>query len=174
MLAEDFIPVGFVRKAHGVYGEMRLQVREVFIEDVLEAKVLFIRRQGRPAPYFIESIRDAGNIIVKLEGVNTPEAAKTLNGSELLMRREDIGHNWQEDEEAPLPYAALQGYTIVDQEKGDIGVIEEVIDLPQQALAALKFEGREVLIPLNEHFIQSVDHTRRRLVMELPEGLLEL
>lgn len=174
MLSEDFISVGFVRKAHGVYGEMRLQVREVFIDDILKARVLFIRRQGRPSPYFIESIRDAGNILAKLEGINTPEAAKALNGSELLMRREDILQIAEEETAAPLPYAALQGYTIVDSEKGAIGVIEEVIDMPQQALAAVMYKGREVLIPLNEHFIQAIDHAGRRLTMELPEGLLEL
>lgn len=175
MQNEDFIPIGFVRKVHGVYGEMRLQVREVFIDDVLKARLLFINRLGKPSPYFVESIRDAGNILVKFEGVNTPEAAKQLNGSELLMRRTDIVHPDQEAEvEAPLPYAALQGYTIVDTEKGPIGVIDEVIDMPQQALAAVMYEGREVLIPLNEHFIQAIDHAGRRITMELPEGLLEL
>ncbi|NUQ24464.1 MAG: 16S rRNA processing protein RimM [Saprospiraceae bacterium] len=174
MQNEDFIPIGFVRKVHGVYGEMRLQVREAFVDDVLKARLLFINRLGKPSPYFVASIRDAGNILVKFEGVNTPEAAKQLNGSELLMRRTDILRPAEEAEAEALPYAALLGYTIFDTDKGLVGAIDEVIDMPQQALAAVMYEDREVLIPLNEHFIQAIDHAGRRLTMELPEGLLEL
>lgn len=63
---------------------------------------------------------------------------------------------------------------LVDQNAGEIGHITEVLEMPQQEMAAVQYQGREVLIPLNEQFIIEVDHATQKVLMDLPEGLLNL
>jgi 16S rRNA processing protein RimM len=45
--------------------------------------------------------------------------------------------------------------------------------MPQQEMAFLDYRGREVLIPLNEQLIISIDETQKHILMDLPEGLLD-
>ena len=65
-------------------------------------------------------------------------------------------------------------YEIISERDGAIGVIEEVIEMPQQIMGIVNYQGKEVLIPLNDQFITGVDEEKKILEMELPEGLLDL
>ena len=69
--------------------------------------------------------------------------------------------------------ASLLGYTIVDNEKS-LGTILEVIEQPHQLLCRLEVQSKEVLIPLNEAFLQKIDHRKKQVVVTLPEGLLDI
>jgi 16S rRNA processing protein RimM len=71
-------------------------------------------------------------------------------------------------------YERFEGYQLVDQELGNLGVIEEIVESPGQHLAMLDYQGREVVVPLNPVFIQSVDHNAKKVQVDLPEGLLDL
>ncbi|MEM6699798.1 MAG: hypothetical protein AAF599_15455 [Bacteroidota bacterium] len=55
-----------------------------------------------------------------------------------------------------------------------IGVIEEVIEMPQQEMAVINYKDKEVLIPMNEDFILEILEEEKILKVELPEGLLDL
>lgn len=162
-----------MRKVHGLRGELKVQVRTAFVEDALRAKVIFIQHQGKALPYFVESIRESNELLLKLEGVNTPEAARALQGSELWLRRAEVlGDPEEPEEDAPLE--ALVGYSVFEVEKGLIGEIIEIIEMPQQLMAVVAYQDREVMIPLNDQFLRKVNHRQKKLQMELPEGLLEL
>ena len=86
------------------------------------------------------------------------------------MRQEDLSENLNET----LVQHIYQGFLLVDKELGEIGVIEEVLELPQQEMAVVKKEGKEVMIPLNDTFVKGIDRTKKRIDVELPEGLLDL
>ena len=55
-----------------------------------------------------------------------------------------------------------------------MGLIEDVREYPQQFLASIQYQEKEVLIPLNEAFIVEIDKTKKLLILDLPDGLLEL
>jgi len=65
------------------------------------------------------------------------------------------------------------GYTIIDYTE-PLGEILEVIEQPHQLLCRLDIKGKEVLIPLNESFLQKVNHAKKQVNVELPDGLLEI
>jgi 16S rRNA processing protein RimM len=67
----------------------------------------------------------------------------------------------------------LLGYTIINN-KEPLGQILEVIEQPHQLLCRLEIRGREVLIPLQENTLQKADHKKREVIVQLPEGLLEI
>ena len=170
----DLIAIGIVRKAHGLHGEVKLQVKDAFIDDVLKAKVVFLQGKSGSLPYFLLSIREAHELIAKFEGVNTPEAAKDLYGMEIKLRRDELIHASEGQETAEAPFEALVGYALHDVSLGLIGPIEEILELPQQLMAFVRYEEKEVMVPLHPHFVKTIDHRNKRIKMDLPEGLLGL
>lgn len=168
---EEYLKIGRTGKAFGTGGALKFKVEEPFLDDFLEAPVIFIELLGKPVPFFVDSIHNEAPLIVKLEEVDSRKTALELVGKELFLRAEDVS---EASLEQPLDFSALEGYQIVDRTVGAIGPIEEVLEFPQQIMAALQYQGRDILIPLNNQFILAVDAENQRIEMDLPEGLLEL
>ena len=130
--------------------------------------------KGRPTPFFIEDIRFGNNIIAKFEDVNTPEAAMSIANKEISLRESDlIPDDEREIEIETMPYEHCIGYTIVNEGE-TVGVIDNIVEYPQQEMAILNYKNKEVLVPLNQHFIKKVDDKNKVIEMVLPEGLLDL
>jgi 16S rRNA processing protein RimM len=170
----DLIQIGYTKKPHGLKGEVKLEVEERYVEDIMDVDVLVIEIRGKQMPYFVEDIRVGNNIIAKFEDVNTPEKALEIGGKSLFLRTSDlIPDEDREIEIDSLEFEKCIGYTIIDNQVS-LGIIEEVIEFPQQEMAFIKYNEKEVMIPLNEHFIRKVDHKKKQILMELPYGLLDL
>lgn len=174
---ESLVTIGKVLKPHGINGEIKFAVEEVYWEDFEGAQVVFIKQKGQPIPFFIEAVRGEGMTIVKLEGITTREMALPLSQCELLMRESDL----LSDDEREVPreaydaeFAPLIGFTITDELMGTIGEILEIETFPQQELARVLYQGQEIMIPLHEDLITGVDEQTRILQMDLPEGLLDM
>ena len=140
----------------------------------MNAEILMIDIKGRPTPFFIEDIRFGNNIIAKFEDVNTPEAAMSISNKEISLRESDlIPDDEREIEIETMPYEHCIGYTIVNEGE-TVGVIDNIVEYPQQEMAILNYKNKEVLVPLNQHFIKKVDDKNKVIEMVLPEGLLDL
>ncbi len=169
---ETFVEIGKTLKPHGVKGELKVSVEDAYWEDFNNTKAVFITTLGQKLPYFVKQIQDANNAtILKLEGIDTKEMALSLSSMPIFMRDADVS---VEVTEEGLVYGFLEGYLIKDKMLGDVGKIEEVIELPQQEMAVVIYENKEILIPLNEHLIIEIDEKLERVLMDLPEGLLIL
>lgn len=166
---DKYITIGKVGKTHGKAGALKLRVEERYESSVLQASVLFVPVAGRPAPFFVESYLSEAPLIVKLEEVDNKEDAQLLCGQSLMLRQQDV-----ELEEEEEDYAEMIGYTIHDEEAGEVGVIKDVVELPEQIMAIVDYEDREILIPINEYFLRSFDPDKKLIFMALPDGLLEL
>lgn len=171
---DQYIAIGRVSKTHGVDGALKLKIKDRYWDDFVEAEVLFVEMTGKLVPYFIEEFRGGQDPIVKFEDLDQREAAQALGGKEIFMRESDLLPTEENKAKEIEQYERFEGYQVQDKELGALGKIEEIIESPGQHLAILQYQGREVTIPLNPVFIQSVDHAEKKLIMDLPEGLLEL
>ncbi len=72
--------------------------------------------------------------------------------------------------QAPI---SLIGYTIVSG-NDTLGEIVEVIEQPHQLLCKIILNSKEVLIPVHEDFLKKIDKKKRQIIVDLPEGLLEI
>lgn len=168
----EYIHIGKIVAAFGLKGEVILThslgkktaltgVTALFVEEV----------KGSYLPYFIESskAKDQEEIYVKLEGINTKEAAARLNTRAVWLLDTDFrklaGKN------API---SLLGYHIITDEEEDLGPIEEVIEQPHQVLLRISLEGNEALIPLHQETLDKIDHPKKRVYVTLPDGLLDV
>lgn len=170
---DDFIQIGYTKKTHGVAGEIKVVVEEHYEDVFLEKDRVFLEIRGKKQPFFIESVRGAGDLIVKFEDIKTREDALLLQSKGVFLPVAEVPEDL-EPEEPETTYSGITDYLLVDETVGEIGRIEAVIDMPQQEMAVIHYQGREVLVPLNEQFIRSVDHKGKKVSADLPEGLLDL
>jgi 16S rRNA processing protein RimM len=170
---ENLISVGHTKKSHGLKGELKVQIEEQYLDDFLAAETIFLEIKGKKLPFFVESIREGNEVLVKLEGVDSREAADNLASKELFLREEDLA-SVEETTADPDDFTQYIGYHVHDTELGVIGAIEDIFEYPQQMMAALTYQNREVLLPMHAAFIKNIQSDNKIILMELPEGLLEL
>ena len=174
-MKSTYVEVGSVRKTHGFAGEVKLIVYEGFEDDVEDSDFLFIGAQAdRAIPYEILELRGA-DWIVKLDSVDTKEVAAALRGQHIYLPAQDITSVQHLEQEAQVEhYRRTIGFSMHDLQLGLLGTINDIVSYPQQTLAALDYNEKEVLVPLNQHFVKDIDFNKSVVVVELPEGLLDL
>jgi 16S rRNA processing protein RimM len=157
--------IGYFSKTHGIKGQLILKCdRDFYFE---EAKALFIERSGSKAPYFVSEIKETNDsLIVLLEEVNSVEQAKLLVGKKVfadasLFDEEDKQDNWI-------------GYELVDEERGSLGKIIEVSDNGAQLLVSVLYKEKEVILPLTDDFIESIDDSAKIIKFKAPVGLIDI
>ncbi len=177
MAEVQYVTIGRTRKAHGLTGEIKVSIEQRYLEDFMKNERIFLEIKGIKIPYFIANVRGGGEMILKLEEVDNRDTAILLQSRDVLLREQDIlseqEREYDLEEEETMEYEHLSGFMLVDEILGEIGIIDEVLEMPQQEMAFLKYKGRDVLVPLNEQFIRSIDEQNRRVLMDLPDGLLD-
>ena len=69
----------------------------------------------------------------------------------------------------------LKGYRIRTPQDELLGTIQEIIENPGQILlSVLPQEGNNILVPLHDDFIVNVDHRKKIIIMDLPDGLTDI
>ncbi len=172
-MSETLIRIGHTRKAHGAQGEVKVLIAERYLEDFAKAEVVFLNIQGKPVPFFIEDIRDAGDLLLKLEEINSPTEAKEIVSKELFLRESDV-FSEEEKIEGQFIFPACIGFLLEDAERGPVGEIVDILEFPQQEMALVNSQDREIFIPLHPDLVVLMDKKSKRLVLQLPEGLLEI
>ncbi|MEM9821117.1 MAG: ribosome maturation factor RimM [Bacteroidota bacterium] len=168
----DTVQIGYTKKAFGVKGELKLSVEDHFMGSLEEIEVLFLELGGRQVPYFVEWIRLEHNTFVKFEEVDSKETASRLSSKKLFVRKEDLREDADWDE--GLVFGKYKGYKIQDEQLGVIGQIARIEAFPQQEMAMVEYQGKEIMIPMHENLISRVDELLQILWMNLPEGILDL
>lgn len=171
---DEFVKVGKTQKAHGIKGELKLNVEEHFIDDLFETEALFIEIKGQKIPYFIENLQEGNALILKLEGVDNRTDAEQLMHKDVYMKRDDISLSDELIASEGLVYKFTEGFKIVDVQYGEIAEIEEVVEFPQQEMAYVTYQDKTLLLPLHPNFIVDVDREKKVITMNLPDGLLDL
>ena len=167
----NYFKAGKLVAIHGLKGEFILKHTLGKKTSLKDLNAIFIEdRKDSFIPWFIESAkaRSANEIVLKLETINTREAAAKLSQKEVWLTEEDFKKH-----SAKSAPANLLGYTIINA-KERLSEILEVIEQPHQLLCRIELNEKEVLIPLNENFLKKIDHRKKEVIVELPDGLIDV
>jgi 16S rRNA processing protein RimM len=167
----NYHSIGKLVATFGVHGEVVLQHHLGKKTSLKGLETIFIeQKKDEMLPYFIESTRIKNNdeLFLKIEGINTKEAAHKLMQKQLWLTQEDFDK--YASKSAPI---SLLGYHIIN-EGDDLGEILEVIEQPHQILCRIDLNGKEALIPVHENFLLKIDKKKKQVHVELPEGLLDI
>lgn len=171
MNIEDCFYIGYVTKTRGLKGEVQLffEFRDY---DDLDFTSVFIEQQGKLVPYFVSSFKLQSNSTgyFFFDDIDTIEKAATLVRKKIYL---PIALKPVKDED-DFFYTDLKGFIVRDERHGELGEIIEVNELPQQFIAVVSYKFREIMFPLNDEIIRSVDEDEGILEVCLPEGLLDV
>ncbi len=167
----SYLKIGKLVAAHGVSGELILQHELGKKTSLKGLQAFFIEdRKGSFIPWFIKNarIKSETELYIQLEDIITREAAMKLVPRPVWLTEAEFKK--YSSQSSPI---ALLGYTILDNGQA-LGEILEVIEQPQQLICRLDIQGKEVLIPLHEEFVEKIDHKKKQVLVQLPEGLLDI
>jgi len=157
--------IGYFTKTHGVKGHLVLKDEANFVLEGLNA--IFLESATGKAPYFIEEAKETNNgIILKLEELDSVEKAKKFIGKEVF-----IESRFVEEEELEQNFV---GFELIDKTLGSLGKITNVSHNGLQDLIVLVYQGREVILPLVEEFVEKIDEENRTIFYNAPRGLVEV
>ena len=165
---EDVYKIGRLGKAHGVKGEVSFQFDDD-IFDTADTDYLILDIDGILVPFFMEEYRFRNDslALVKFCDVDTQQRASELTGCDVYFPR-SIADEGTEG----LSLSMLVGYDIVDASDGKVvGKIAAIDDSTQNILFELE-DG--TLIPASDELITNIDTNRQQIIMNIPQGLLEI
>lgn len=165
----ELIQIGHSRKAKGIEGSFRVHVEDSYVEDLKKARALFVSLDGSEVPFIIESVSDQKSILLKLEGIDNPEDVQPLLGNEIFLHTDEVS-----EKEGLQAHHPLTGYNVIDQDDQVIGRIEELLEYPDQLLAKILIEQKEVLLPIHEDLILQLNEDEQWIQISIAEGLLNL
>lgn len=170
--AGDLVLIGRIARAHGNKGQVIVNPDTDFAHDRFSpGRVFIVRGGGGDRRLTVMAVRFHRNRpIVGFEGIDTIDAAEAMAGAELWLPAPEL---------ADLPPGTFYHHELVGCEvrRGDGRVIGRVIRVEGPitgSLLVVQTRTGEVLIPLASEICVRVDPPRRVIVVEPPEGLLEL
>ena len=163
-MAEPTIAVGHVTRAHGIKGEVAVEVRSDEPGRFAEGATVFTE-SGRTLE--IERSQHHGRrMLVKFAGVEDRTGAEALRGTVMV-----VPESWL----AELPDGEywpfqLEGCKVITESGRSLGIVKEVIPNPANDLwVAVDCEGAETLVPAIREVIVEVDiEAKRVLVRDVP------
>lgn len=166
-----YIHIGKIVAAHGLIGHLILEHAMGTPIHFKGIDAIFIEKNAASfIPYFIQSASAKTEHLTHLqvEGIGTREACSILIGKKVWLPEAEF--QLLVDKSSPL---SLLGYMVV--ENGiELGKIQEVIEQPHQLMVAIMYQGHEAYIPLHEESLKGVDHKKKQVNVDLPDGLLDL
>ena len=170
---KDLVEIGYTKKPHGLNGEIKIQVKDKYLEDFLRSNCVFLDLNGSIIPHFIVDIRNTKHILAQFEDVDSIGEAEKIAGKKILLRSKDLIPEEEKILELDvLEFAFAEGFMVQDVNLGDLGKILSVEEFPQQEMAFVDYKGKEILIPMIDAFIIEIDKKGNRILVELPEGLV--
>lgn len=193
ILDSDVFSIGRFTRTHGIHGEIEVH----FTDDVFdrgEADYVFLKIDGLYVPFFLEDYRFKGSesALFTLDGIDSDTAARELVGHTVYY---PLDARPAEDEDTISSLRAFTGFRllIIDRqalaetaeggaetsEDGvptlELGTVKHVETTTANTLLTVEVEGGEdVLLPLHDDFVVDYDLRERYLVLDVPEGLIDL
>jgi 16S rRNA processing protein RimM len=171
MNQESCFKIGVIAKPHGLKGEVTVLLEDSQVDWENLKSAFILTKAGQFVPYFIETISVRGSkAFLKFEDVNSPELAASISKREIFLpksERPKSGKGEFYDDE-------ITGFEVSDETVGALGVVVGVEMSGVNRLVVVKGNDKEVLIPVNSPFILSINKSRKKISVNLPEGFLDI
>ncbi len=172
MRKDDCFYLGKIAKKFSFKGEVLIYLDTDEPELYENMESVFVEFNKDLIPFFIENSALHKNDLlrVKFEDVDSEEEADKLIGCEIYLPLTML----PKLEGNQFYFHEVIGFKIEDKRLGVVGIIQSVNDTTAQPLFEVLNGDVEILIPMVDHFIVEIDRKNKKVVMDLPEGLIEM
>jgi len=168
---EDLVTIGKIERHFGVRGEFKVRS----LSDVpgrLDSltRIHVLEPTGQIVDRTVTRVRRAGSTyIMGLAGVTTPEEAGMLRGGLIQVPRRPAATL-----SADVYFECdLIGMTVENERGDEVGVLETILEIPENHVFVVRKGTEEVLIPAAKNFVTSVDLALRRMMVRGIDDLVE-
>ncbi len=172
MHPDEFYYLGKIMKRHGNQGHLVALLEVDNSGDYKDLESVYVDIAHERIPFFIESVEilEKKKLILRFQDVLTADHADAFTGLELYLPLVSL----PELDGNRFYFHEVKGFRVIDETSGELGIIEDILDLPQQALFQIRHQGKEILIPIVDEVICKVDRATRTIHIRAPEGLIDL
>lgn len=166
------VVVGLVGRAHGIRGEVGVDVRTDEPERRFGPGTRLLTAPESVGPLTVERARWYGTkLLMSFAEIHDRTAAEALRGVRLLVEVDDDERPADPDEYYDRQ---LVGLAVQDVAGSLLGSVRGLLHLPgQDLLAVVAADGREVLVPFVTALVTDVDVAGGRVVVDPPRGLFD-
>lgn len=164
-----YLAIGFLRRPHGVSGEMIMDLHTDFPERIKNGRKVYVGENHEAAEF--ENVRVHGQgLLVKLQGYDTPESAGRFRNQWVYVKSSEV---------PPLPEGQhykyeLVGLLVVDDNGNPLGELVEILETGANDVYIVRNEtGREILLPAIPPVVLNVDMDSRVMTVHLLDGLVD-
>jgi 16S rRNA processing protein RimM len=162
-----YLTVGFLRRPHGVQGEIFMDLHTDFPERMKSGRRLFVGN-GYQSMTLTNVRPHQSGLLVKFKGIETPEDAGLLRNQWVYIKAKDA----QPLPEGQIYQHELFGFRVMDENDNPLGELVEIIETGANDVYVIKDDsGKEILLPAIPSVILDLDPTRRLMRVHLLEGL---
>ncbi|MFD0977552.1 ribosome maturation factor RimM [Salinimicrobium gaetbulicola] len=172
MTKEECFYLGRIVSKFSFKGEVLIKLDTDEPESYLEMESVFVEYDNNLVPFFIEksNLQKSNLLRVKFEEVDSEEDAEDLLKCDLYLPLNLL----PELSEDQFYFHEVIGFTVEDVNYGTVGTLTGINDTTSQALFEIEKDGKEILIPMNDEFLQKVDKKNKKIIVQTPEGLIDL
>lgn len=164
--------VGAIASVHGIRGEVKVFPTTDQPEKFKKLKTVLLRTAKGEREVHLQSARFFKNmVIVKFEGIESPEEAQKYRGATLWIAREQA---------VPLKkneyyQADLIGLSVVTEDGEELGTLTDVLETGANDVYEITLRDKsKVLFPAIRDCVKDVDLEAGRMTVHVMEGLLDL
>lgn len=172
MTKEECFYLGRIVGKFSFKGEVLIKLDTDEPETYIGMESVFIEYNENLVPFFIERsyLHKSTLLRAKIEDVDTEEDAEDLVGAELYLPL-SLLPKLPDDK---FYFHEIIGFDVEDSDHGNIGKIVSINDSTAQALFEIKKGEKQILIPMNDEFIDKIDKKNKTIFVSTPEGLIDL
>ena len=169
---EPLISIARIARPQGVRGEVIADILTDFPDRFDDLDEVTLLRDGKVlGSLALEQYRfHKGRVLLKFAGYDDADRAEELRGASLVITPDELVE--LDDDEYYV--FDLEGCEVVTVDGQPLGVVTKVDDYGAAPLLSVKTEKKEVLIPLTRDICPDVDVDNKKIVVNPPEGLLDL
>ena len=162
-----YLTVGFLRRPHGLHGEIIMDLRTDFPERLKSGRKLFLGEEHKPMT-LVSARPHAKGMLIKFKGVETPEDVGQFRNQWVYVKASDV---------PPLPEGQIYqhelfGFKVLDESDNLLGELVEIIETGANDVYVVRDDsGHEILLPAIPSVVLDLDPARRLMRVHLLEGL---
>lgn len=162
-----YLAIGFLRRPHGVMGEMIMDLHTDFPERIKTGRKVYLGNKYEAAT--LGSVREHGDgLLIKIRGWDTPEAIGKYRNTWVYVKSTEV----PELPEGQVYKYELIGLNVIDDADNELGVVDEIIETGANDVYVIKKDDKEILIPAIDDVILKVDMKKKIITVHLIDGLI--
>ena len=172
MPVSEGMKAGFISKPYGLEGKVYLILEPQAVKHIKTGHPLFIEIEGQRVPFFLEEMEMVSDLqtIVKFEFTHNLEEARKISGNEVFL--DPTPGTLQRPAEDD--FSNLIGYKAFNQDLEFIGKVTDYLMHELNPLLVIDQNGRKFLVPAASELILQINHEKRSVHFNLPDGLISL